>query len=176
MAVATERESRPGRASRASDRELALQLGSVMLHCFGGGGSEVLRMIDDSGLTFIQMKALVTLGGIGSEGGALTVTALAETLGVSPASASRAAEGLVKRRLATRVEDPEDRRVRRLELTAKGRELADQIVSARLAGLEDFTASLEGAERTRLAAALEALLQRPELAEIYRRNSERAGR
>ena len=161
----------------ATDRELALQLGSVMLHIFGGrGGSEVLRVIDESGLTFIQMKAVVTLGGTETDAAATTVTELAETLGVSPASASRAADGLVKRKLATRVEDAEDRRVRRIELTPKGRELADQIVSARLAGIEDFTAALEGAERSKLAAALAALMEREELAEIYRRNEERAGR
>jgi DNA-binding MarR family transcriptional regulator len=133
-------------------------------------------VIDDSGLSFIQMKTVVTLGGAESNGDATTVTALAETLGVSNASASRAADGLVKKKLATRVEDPEDRRVRRLELTARGRELADRIVSARLAGIEDFTASLECAERTKLAAALDALMEREELAHIYRGNSERAER
>jgi DNA-binding MarR family transcriptional regulator len=165
------------RPTEATDRELALQLGSVLLHIFGGrGGSEVLRVIDESGLSFMQMKAVVTLGGTETDGAATTVTELAETLGVSPASASRAADGLVKRKLASRVEDPDDRRVRRIELSAKGRELADHIVSARLAGIEDFTASLEGSERTKLAAALAALMEREELAEIYRRNEERSGR
>jgi DNA-binding MarR family transcriptional regulator len=165
------------RPTDATDRELALQLGSVMLHIFGSrGGSEVIRVIDESGLSFIQMKAVITIGGTETDGAATTVTELSETLGVSPASASRAADGLVKRKLATRVEDPEDRRVRRLELTAKGRELADRIVSARLAGIEDFMASLESAERAKLAAALEALMEREELTRIYRSNSERAGR
>ena len=164
------------RPPEATDRELALQLGSVMLSCFGGHGGEVLRVIDESGLSFVQMKAVVTLGGMASEQGATTVTALADTLGVSAPSASRAADGLVKRKLATRIEDADDRRVRRIELTAKGQELADQIVSARLHGIEDFTASLQGAERTKLATALAALMERDEIAEIYRRNEERAGR
>ena len=164
--------------AKISDRELALQLASVMLHCVGGAGGEVMRVIDESGLSFVQMKALVTLGGTeaveGTEG--TTVTALSESLGISAASASRAVDGLVKRRLTSRVEDSEDRRIRRLTLTAKGRELADQIVSARLAGIEDFTASLEGSERTNLAAALAALMERDELAQVYARNQERAAR
>jgi DNA-binding MarR family transcriptional regulator len=165
------------RTSEATDRELALQLGSLMLACFGGrGGSEVVRVIDESGLSFIQMKTVVRLGGFESEGSATTVTELAEILGVSVASASRAVDGLVKGKLVARVEDPEDRRVRRLTLTPSGRELSDHIVSARLAGIEDFTASLEGAERTKLAAALAALMEREELAALYRRNAERAGR
>ena len=73
----------------------------------------------------------------------------------------------MRKKLATRVEDPDDRRVRRLALTAKGRDLADRIISARLAGLEDFTDSLRRDERQKLEAALDALLKRPEIAEIY---------
>jgi DNA-binding MarR family transcriptional regulator len=160
----------------ATDRELALQLGTVLLSCVGRNGGELLRVIDESNLSFIQMKTVVNLGGADSESDATTVTALAEMLGVSPASASRAVDGLVKRRLITRVEDSEDRRVRRLALTAKGRELSDQIVSARLAGIEDFMATLQGAERAKLAAALSALMEREDLAEIYRRNEERSRR
>jgi DNA-binding MarR family transcriptional regulator len=162
-------------AKGVSDRELAMQLGSVMLHCFGGSGGDVLRVIDESGLTFVQMKAVVTLQGPEHEA-ATTVTALADALGISTASASRGVDGLVKRKLATRIEDTEDRRVRRVALTGKGVELADQIISARLAGLEEFTSSLEADERSKLATALEALMERDELADLYRRNRERARR
>ena len=75
-------------------------------------------MIDESGLTFSQMKVLVELEA--AEEDERTVTALSEELGISAASASRAAEGLVRKKLATRLEDADDRRVRRLALTAKG--------------------------------------------------------
>jgi DNA-binding MarR family transcriptional regulator len=160
----------------ATDRELALQLGTVLLSCVGRNGGELLRVIDESGLSFIQMKSVVNLGGADSESDATTVTALAEMLGVSAASASRAVDGLVKRKLVTRMEDPEDRRVRRLELTTKGRELSDHIVSARLAGIEDFMATLAQGERAKLAAALDALMEREDLSEIYRRNEERSRR
>jgi DNA-binding MarR family transcriptional regulator len=158
----------------ATDRELALQLGSLMRFCMGGSG-DVLKVIDESGITFVQMKAVVTLGGPGGPE-AITVTALADEMGISPASASRAVDGLVKKRLATRVEDAEDRRVRRLTLTAKGEELGDRIISARLAGLEAFASSLNDRERTRLEAALETLMERDEIAELYRKHEERAAR
>jgi DNA-binding MarR family transcriptional regulator len=102
-----------------------------------------------------------------AEEDARTVTALSEELVISAASASRAADGLVRKKLATRVEDPDDRRVRHLALTAKGRELAERIISARLAGLEDFAKTLDHEERQKLEAALDALLKRPEIAEIY---------
>jgi DNA-binding MarR family transcriptional regulator len=151
---------------RETAGELTLKLGAFMLRCLGGGSSDVLRVIDESGLTFSQMKVLVQLDSPDED--TRTVTALSDELGISPASASRAADGLVRKKLLTRVEDPDDRRVRRLALTARGRELADRIISARLAGLEDFTASLGSDERRKLEAALDALLKRPEIAEIYR--------
>jgi DNA-binding MarR family transcriptional regulator len=156
------------------DDDLALKLGAFLLRCMGGASSEVFRVIDESGLTFSQMKVLVELDS--PEEDARTVTALSEELGISPASASRAADGLFRKKLVTRVEDPDDRRVRRLALTSRGRELADRIISARLAGLEDFAASLDGDERRKLEAALDALLKRPEIAEIYRTYERKARR
>ena len=42
---------------------------------------------------------------------------------------SRAVDALVKKRLVTRVEDPDDRRVRRVAITAKGKELVDTLLS-----------------------------------------------
>ncbi|HEX3293699.1 MAG TPA: MarR family transcriptional regulator [Solirubrobacterales bacterium] len=154
--------------------ELSLKLGAFFLRCMSGGSSDVFRVLDESGLTFSQMKVLVELDSPDED--AWTVTALSDELGISPASASRAADGLVRKKLATRVEDPDDRRVRRLTLTSRGREVADTIISARLAGLEDFTASLGSDERRKLEAALDALLKSPEIAEIYRTYERKARR
>jgi DNA-binding MarR family transcriptional regulator len=152
-------------APKGTAGELPLKLGAFLLRCMGGASSDVFRVIDESGLTFSQMKVLVELEAPDED--ARTVTALSEELGISAASASRAADGLVRKKLATRVEDQDDRRVRRLTLTAKGRQLADRIISARLAGIEEFTDSLGPEERQKLEAALDALLKRPEIAEIY---------
>ncbi len=140
----------------------------------GPRGNEVFKVIDESGLTFAQMKVLVELQVPDEE--SRTVTAISEELGISVASASRATDGLVRKKLATRVEDPDDRRVRRLTLTSKGRSLADRIISARLATLQGFTASLESDERKKLESALDALLERPELAEIYANHERKVGR
>jgi DNA-binding MarR family transcriptional regulator len=139
----------------------------------GQQGGEVLRVIDESGLSFAQMKVLVELQ---APEEAHTVTSIADHIGISAASASRAVDGMVRKRLATRVEDPNDRRVRRLALTAKGRQLADRIISARLASLEEFTGSLEASERQKLESALDALLQRPEVADIYSDYERKVGR
>jgi DNA-binding MarR family transcriptional regulator len=171
MGVPTrQRTARP----RETAGELTLKLGAFLLRCMGGASADVFRVIDESGLTFSQMKVLVELESADEDVG--TVTALSEELGISPASASRAADGLVRKKLATRVEDTEDRRVRRLALTSRGRDLADRIISARLAGLEDFTDSLSTDERRKLEAALDALLKRPEVAEIYASYRKKTGR
>jgi len=145
--------------------DLALKIGTLILRCMGPQGGEVLRVIDESGLTFAQMKILVELQARDDE--LDTVTALAEALGISAASASRAADGMVRKKLVTRLEDANDRRVKRLALTASGQRLADRIISARLAGLEEFTGSLQADERKKLESALDVLLERPEMAEIY---------
>ena len=154
--------------------ELALKLSALVVRCMGPRGNEVFRVIDESGLTFAQIKVLVEL--VTPDEDARTVTAVSEGLGISVPSASRATDGLVRKKLATRVEDENDRRVRRLALTTKGRRLADRIISARLATLEEFTGSLEPSERKKLESALDALLERPEIAEIYAANERKARR
>jgi DNA-binding MarR family transcriptional regulator len=140
----------------------------------GPKGGEMFRVIEESGLTFVQMKALIELDT--TDEGTRTVTALSDELGISVASASRAADGLVRKKLATRVEDLNDRRVKRLAMTAKGHRLADRIISARLATLEDFIGSLGAGERQKLESALDALLERPEIAEIYASYERKVGR
>ena len=163
------------RSSASSDRELALRLGSLMLCSFGSDGGAVIRAIDESGVNFPQMKVLVALAGETGDEPA-TVKQVSERVGLSLPSASRTVDELVKRGLATRVEDSTDRRVRRVSLTAEGQEIADELMAARLAGLEQFVSTLTEVERNKLDAALEVLLKRDDIAEIYRSHSRRVAR
>jgi len=80
---------------------------------------------------------------------------------------SRAVDDLVKKGLVTRVEDPDDRRARRIELTAKGREVVDRIVTVRLKGVTAFAASLSATQRRKLDAAVESLMDRDDIAKTY---------
>jgi DNA-binding MarR family transcriptional regulator len=166
----------PASASKAvDDRDLALRLGSLMLCTLGSEGGAVIKAIDETGLNFPQMKALVSLAGHVDDASP-TVNQVAERLGISLASASRAVEDLVKRGLATRVEDPDDRRVRRVSVTADGQSIADELMAARLVGLEKFVSSLSSVERRKLEAALEVLLKRDDVGEAYRTHRKRAYR
>src|SRR6187399_3277362 len=63
-------------------------------------------------LGFTQLAALYVL----ADGSTLTVGELAEAIGRSPSATSRLVDGLVRRRLVERHEEPEDRRQRTLRL------------------------------------------------------------
>jgi DNA-binding MarR family transcriptional regulator len=154
-----------------ADRDLALKLGALMLCTLTSEGGAVIKAVDESGLNFPQMKVLVTLAGHEDE--PASMKRIAEHLGISLASASRAVDTLVKRDLATRIEDPDDRRVRHVSLTAEGQGIADELMAARLAGLEGFIATLAPPERRKLEAALEVLLRREDVGSTYRTHRRR---
>jgi DNA-binding MarR family transcriptional regulator len=162
-----EAATRSKRSPRSTDRQLAVRLGTLFLHVMSSDGGATFRVIDESGLSFIQVKAVLELATRGDEQD-LNVKLIAERLGISVPSASRGVDGLVKGGFAVRVEDPDDRRVRRISLTEAGQELADRVMSARVSGLEGFVAGLSAAERRKLEAALEVLHEREEFAEINR--------
>jgi DNA-binding MarR family transcriptional regulator len=83
---------------------------------------------------------------------------------VSLPAASRTVDDLVRRGFATRAEDAEDRRMKRVEITAPGRAVIRRLNAARLTGLEQFIETLNDAERQALSGALERLLERPDVA------------
>jgi DNA-binding MarR family transcriptional regulator len=148
-------------------QETAARISALLRHLFLYDRGNMLRVIEEGGLSMTQSKTLLELGGLGEGIEARQVTDLAETLGVSVPSMSRAVDGLVRKRLATRVEDAEDRRVRRVEITAKGKKLVDALIVVRQAGMETFAASLTAAQRRKLDAAVDSLMDRPDIAEAY---------
>ena len=151
----------------AAEQDTAAKLSALLRHLFLYDRGNQLRVIEECGLSLTQCKALLELGGLGQAAEAKQVSDLAETFGVSVPSMSRAVDCLVRKRLATRVEDREDRRVRRVEITAKGKELVDTLLVVRQAGMESFAASLTSAQRRKLDAAVDALMDREDIAETY---------
>ncbi len=150
-----------------AEQETAARLTALLRHLFLYDRGNMLRVIEESGLSMTQSKALLELGGLGEATEARQIGDLAEALGVSVPSMSRAVDGLVKKRLATRVEDPDDRRVRRIAIAAKGKKLVDTLVVVRQAGMETFAASLTAAQRRKLDAAVDSLMDRADIAEAF---------
>jgi DNA-binding MarR family transcriptional regulator len=121
-------------------------------------GAEYLQEIEATGLSLAQVKSLFILAGCSENEGAISVNAVSERLGLSLSATSRALDGLARQKLVQRTEDPDDRRVRRLQLTAKGDRLVNNLVALRRAGLERFVKTLDDEQRSSLDAALEAIL------------------
>jgi DNA-binding MarR family transcriptional regulator len=155
----------PGVSGEA--QETAARLSALLRHVFLYDRGNQLRVIEESGLSMTQCKALLELGGIGESADPRQVSDLAETFGVSVPSMSRAVDALVKKRLVTRLEDPDDRRVRRVAITAKGKQLVDTLLVVRQAGMEAFAASLSAAQRRKLDTAIDGLMDRQDIAETF---------
>ena len=150
------------------EKDTAARLTALLGHLFLYDRGNQLRVIEESGLSLTECKALLELGGKGhAETHSWQVSDLAELFGVSVPSMSRAVDGLVKAKLATRVEDPDDRRVRRVKITAKGKDLVATIVTVRMTGIEAFVTTLTAAQRRKLDAAVEALMDRDDIARTY---------
>jgi DNA-binding MarR family transcriptional regulator len=148
-------------------QETAARMSALLRHVFLYDRGNQLRVIEESGLSMTQCKALLELGGIGDSVDPRQVSDLAETFGVSVPSMSRAVDALVKKKLVTRLEDPDDRRVRRVAITAKGKQLVDTLLVVRQAGLEAFAASLSAAQRRKLDAAIDSLMDRDDIAKTF---------
>jgi DNA-binding MarR family transcriptional regulator len=165
IAAIAEEAVAPGVSGEA--QETAARLSALLRHVFLYDRGNQLRVIVESGLSMTQCKALLELGGLGEAAEPRQVGELAERFGVSVPSMSRAVDALVKKKLVTRLEDPDDRRVRRVAITAKGKQLVDTLLVVRQAGMEAFTASLSAAQRRKLDAAIDSLMDREDIAETY---------
>jgi DNA-binding MarR family transcriptional regulator len=78
-------------------------------------------------VTLTQYRSLVVLASRGPQ----SVAALADELAVTPSTASRLCDRLVRKNLIVRREDRRDRRAVRLALTPAGRALVDAVTERR---------------------------------------------
>jgi DNA-binding MarR family transcriptional regulator len=138
----------------ASASELAAQLLALWRGVTGGNSVGAYAIFEELDLTLTQVKALCALSHA-----ELTVKELAEQLGLSLPGASRSVDALVERELIGRREDTADRRMKRLRCTDAGHEALARLDAARLAGIEQFTATLPPAQRKRLSAALRPIVE-----------------
>jgi DNA-binding MarR family transcriptional regulator len=159
-----------GETSPKSDavRECAARLNALLRHLFLYDRGNLLQLIEESGLSLTQCKVLLELAGLDEASEPRHVRELADAFGVSPPSMSRAVDSLVREGLASRIEDPDDRRVRRVAITDKGKRIVDNLIVVRQAGMEAFAASLSATQRRKLDAAVDSLMDREDLAKAYR--------
>jgi MarR family transcriptional regulator, 2-MHQ and catechol-resistance regulon repressor len=89
--------------------------------------------------------------------GPLPVNTLGPKVWLTPGSISVAVERLVKKGLVSRKDHPRDRRVRQVELTAKGRALITRGFGEHAAAMEDVAGVLSKNERLTLLRLLKKL-------------------
>ena len=150
--------------TKTSSTEVAEGLYAVLHYLMKSSGRDVFQAMADADLTLTTYKALHALAER-ERGDDVCVKHVAEDLVLSMAAASRIVDGLHQRGYVERREDEQDRRMKRVGITAAGRAAMARINATRLAAGEQFAASLSETERKRLAAALAPLLERPEIAD-----------
>jgi DNA-binding MarR family transcriptional regulator len=154
--------------TQATDAGLAKRLGHFVGYVMQTCGKDVVQLAADFEVSFSQMKALNALR---EHSEPMSVKALGDRLGLSMGAISRAADDLVQRGLVDRIEDREDRRIKRLSLTPTGDEFVERLIESRLAGIAQFVTTLSAEEREQLDNALAPILARPEFATFGERMS-----
>ena len=107
-------------------------------------------------LGFTQLAALYAL----ADGGTTTIVDLADTLNRSPSATSRLVDGLERRRLLERRAESEDRRMRSVWLTERGRALLAVIDRSRADQFLAVVRPLPANERAIVAMGVAALATR----------------
>ena len=113
------------------------------------------RSLADAGeeVTLTQYRSLVILASRGPQ----SLAALAEAVAVTPPTASRLCERLVRKGLVRRRSDHSDRRQVRVALTQAGQSLVDAVTARRRAEIADLLASVPAKDQRSLVAALRQL-------------------
>ncbi len=116
----------------------------------------------DNGLTMPQLGTMFHL----SQKGACGVSDIGSDLGVSNSAASQMLERLVQIKLVTRSEDPDDRRVKQIVLTDKGRQILAESGQAHQDWMADLVNTMSREERELVMTALVTLIQKSNQLEV----------
>jgi DNA-binding MarR family transcriptional regulator len=141
--------------------DLTRHLGGFMKYLMTSTGRDFFAELERRDMGLSQVKTLQVLTEAEE---AVPITAISDSLGLSLPTVSRSVEALVTRELASRTEDPRDRRSKLVRITAKGRRTADQLYALRAAGLREWVESLTQEERESLAEGLRPLVRREDVA------------
>ena len=101
-------------------------------------------------VTLTQYRTLVVLASRGPQ----NLVGLAEAVGVTPATATRMCDRLVKKKLIVRQSEQDDRRQVRLALTKKGLKLVGAVTNRRRREIEAILSTIAPEEQSVLVQAL----------------------
>lgn len=116
----------------------------------------VMRHTRDCGWSMSQLGTLMII----HRRGTTAVSEIGEELGVTNAAASQMLDRLVNEGLIYRTEDPNDRRVKQIKLTEKGRRIIQESFEARHGWLIDLADNLSSSEKEQARQTLHVLTER----------------
>ena len=114
---------------------------------------DLMGYIHQKGISMSQITVLYQL----YYRGPCEVLAFRRVLALSAAGASQLIERMVRQGWVQRLDDPADRRVRRVHLTEAGRQLVDESIAARNEWAGRFSARLTDQERQQAAEVFRLL-------------------
>ena len=104
------------------------------------------------------------------------VTDLGDHLGVSSAAASQMLERLVEEGMIRRIEDPDDRRMKKITLTKEGTRVMKESISARLGWIDALEEILSEEEKEQITKAMQLLKEKARLIEPSRECEDKSKR
>jgi len=118
-------------------------------------GHDFRHFMEETDLSFSQINVLMRL----FHSGPCDVSGIGEQMNVTNAAASQAVERLVQLELVGREENPDDRRIKQLALTDKGRALIEKGIQARSQWIEDLAVTLTEEQQGRIISTLTFLTE-----------------
>jgi DNA-binding MarR family transcriptional regulator len=144
------------------------QLGQDLIHILEIATNRSMHdwghYIRDTGLSMPQIGLLMRL----YHKGGCDVTAISRYSGVTNAATSQLVDRLVEKKLVERMEDAQDRRVKRLSLTPKGREFVEASIRERYQWVEELISNLPARAQEELKVALPPLVEALQALEVSR--------
>ncbi len=118
-----------------------------------------MRFAKEKNFSLPQLSALIHL----SQNDECNISGLGSEFGVTNAAASQLLEKMVQQGLVKRSEDPQDRRHKILELTAEGKQIANEGLHERNKWLSNLIALLSSEEQEQVNSALRLIIERASL-------------
>ena len=128
----------------------------VLMKAFHAAAKYLYAGLEETGIDDTDFRILEVL----HNKGPLPVNTIGPKVNLTPGSISTAVDRLVERGLVSRVESPEDRRVRIVSLTEKGKELIAPIFRKHAAGIKRILADASSKELRALETTLKKIGKR----------------
>lgn len=108
----------------------------------------------------LSLPQIFILRQLQGEQNGCNISMIGEQMGVTSAAISQTLDRLVQQGLVSRTEDPQDRRNKRILLTAAGERVLREALEARQAWIADLDARLSEDEKALIGRALQLLAER----------------